>query len=235
MATYTAAQTKGSGSLGEELTGAKTFTITNYTGSTGTYPVGYLTLEGNPTANQNLAPLTPRVGGLKPGITIPLSNSPISCDINQTATIQALGGLQGSGSILSFTATGWNGVNGSGTGKITEAIVVETGSNYISGDTITIPRGTPGIQGLGFTNADKPAIMDVFPDKLDGTYIGTNMTGSFGTFANGIASGSLLETNRRFSISIFGSGGTFIFTPSATIAINSYYIKGVGPFDLAIS
>ncbi len=120
MATYTAAQTKDSGSLGEVLTGAKTFTITNYTSSTGTYPVGYLTLEGNATANKNLS-----------------------------------------------------------------------------------------------SNA--------------------NMTGSFGTYVNGIESGSLNQTNRRFSISIFGSGGSFVFTPSATIAANSYYIKGVGPFDLTIS
>ena len=120
MATYTAAVTKGSGELGEELTGTKTFTITNYTSSVGTFPVGYLTLEGNATANQNLS-----------------------------------------------------------------------------------------------ANA--------------------NMTGSFSNFTNGVEAESLNQTNRRFSISIFGSGGSFQFTPSSTIAANSYYIKGVGPFDLTIT
>ncbi len=120
MATYTATQTQNSGSLGEVLTGTKTFTITNYKSSTNTYPVGYLTLEGNSTSNQNLS-----------------------------------------------------------------------------------------------SDAD--------------------MAGSFGAYVNGVEPKSLLQTNRRFSISIYGSGGSFTFTPSATIAANSYYIKGVGVFDLTIT
>ena len=58
MASYTAAQTRNSGSLGEQLNGAKTFIITNTADSNGQYPVGYLTLEGNSTANQNLSSTT---------------------------------------------------------------------------------------------------------------------------------------------------------------------------------
>ena len=54
MATYLAAQTRNSGSLGEQLNGVKTFIITNNLDSNGQYPVGYLTLEGNSTANKNL-------------------------------------------------------------------------------------------------------------------------------------------------------------------------------------
>tara|TARA_R110002153_G_scaffold2300_1_gene11278 strand:+ start:2574 stop:3257 length:684 start_codon:yes stop_codon:yes gene_type:complete len=227
MATYTAAQTKGSGSLGEVLTGAKTLTITNHTGSTGTYPIGYLTLEGNPIANKNLSTLNPQVGTLIPGGILPFSSPNITTTVpalNSTFLFDVVGDTQGSGSVISLTSV--NGV-------IKEGIVVETGSNFISGDVITISQND--IQAAGFTNANRSAILDIFPDKIDGNYIGTNMTGSFGTYANGIESGSLNQTNRRFSISIYGSGGSFIFTPSATIAVNSYYIKGVGSFDLTIS
>jgi len=54
MATYMSSSMHGSGSLGEALSGAKTFTILNVTASNDQFPVGYLTLEGNATANQNL-------------------------------------------------------------------------------------------------------------------------------------------------------------------------------------
>ena len=58
MATYTAAQIHNSGTLGEELSGAKTFTVLNVTASNNNFPIGYLTLEGNSTANQNLLSTT---------------------------------------------------------------------------------------------------------------------------------------------------------------------------------
>lgn len=58
MATYTAAQMHNSGTLGEELSGAKTFTVLNVTASNNNFPIGYLTLEGNATANQNLTSTT---------------------------------------------------------------------------------------------------------------------------------------------------------------------------------
>ena len=58
MATYMSSSIHGSGSLGEALSGAKTFTILNVTASDSNFPVGYLTLEGNSTANQNLSSTT---------------------------------------------------------------------------------------------------------------------------------------------------------------------------------
>lgn len=58
MASYTSSETRNSGSLGEQLNGTKTFIITNTKGSNGQYPIGYLTLEGNSTANQNLSSTT---------------------------------------------------------------------------------------------------------------------------------------------------------------------------------
>ncbi len=120
MATYTAAQTQNSGSLGEAIEGEKIFTITNSKNSTGTYSVGYFTLDGNSTSNQNLS-----------------SNAP--------------------------------------------------------------------------------------------------MAGVFSDFTGGVNHNSLIQTNTRFSISIYGSGGSFKFTPSTPIPANSYYVKGVGEFDTEIS
>ena len=58
MATYTSAEMHNSGTLGEELSGAKTFTLLNVTASNNNFPIGYLTLEGNSTANQNLTSTT---------------------------------------------------------------------------------------------------------------------------------------------------------------------------------
>ena len=74
MATYTAAEMNGSGSVGEELTGVKQFNIVNPLNSLNNYQVGYLTLEGNSTANNNLSSttfLTGSFGLYAGGINIP--------------------------------------------------------------------------------------------------------------------------------------------------------------------
>ena len=129
MATYTSAQMRNSGSLGEALSGAKTFTITNVTNSLGQRPVGYLTLEGNATANQNI------------------------------------------------TSTSF-------------------------------------------------------------------LTGSFGTFSGAVDQESLVTSSTHWSISVGRSGsydnpsqslGSFTFTPTNPVAVNSYYIKATGNFSLTIS
>ena len=122
MATYTAAQMHNSGTLGEELSGAKTFTVLNVTASNNNFPIGYLTLEGNATANQNL------------------------------------------------TST-------------------------------------------------------------------TLLTGSFGTFNGNVTQSLIVSSSTHWSIPIgMGNGsGSFQFTPTQTIAANSYYIKSTGNFSLVIS
>ena len=122
MATYTAAQMHNSGTLGEELSGAKTFTVLNVTASNNNFPIGYLTLEGNSTANQNL------------------------------------------------TST-------------------------------------------------------------------TRLTGSFASFTGNVNVDSLVTSSTHWAISIGrGNGsGSFQFTPTQTIAANSYYIKSTGNFSLVIS
>ena len=120
MASYTSAETRNSGSLGEQLNGLKTFIITNFTASNSQYPVGYLTLEGNSTANQNL---------------------------------------------------------------------------------------------------------------LSTTFL----TGSFSSSSGGIDQDSLVTSSTHWSISISGDSGQFQFNPTDPIAVNSYYIKGTGLFDLEIT
>jgi hypothetical protein len=55
MATYSSSSMYGGGTPGEALSGAKTFTISQFTGSNGGFLIGYLTLEGNSTANRNLS------------------------------------------------------------------------------------------------------------------------------------------------------------------------------------
>ena len=119
MATYLAAQTRGSGSLGESINGTRKFVITNSKNSQGRYPVGYLTLEGNSNINQNL-----------------------DADIS--------------------------------------------------------------------------------------------LTGSINILTGGISEDSIVMSDTKWSISIFGAAGSFDFTPTTPIPQGSYYIKGVGPFDLAI-
>ena len=62
MATYTSTEMHNSGALGEELSGATTFTLLNVTASNNQFPIGYLVLEGNSTANQNLLSTTQLTG-----------------------------------------------------------------------------------------------------------------------------------------------------------------------------
>ena len=249
MATYTQIQLN-SGSLGEVLTGGTEYTFALTTPAFTSQSVyggnAYFSMDSSTFTNAGLqgSSTNQKIGSLNVGQRIPLSNSPISCDINQTATIFVNGLTRGSGAQLSFTSTGWNGVNGSGTGKITEAFVVNTsGSNYISGDDLNVPRGTPGIQGLGFTNADKAAIMDIFPDKITGTYISSNLDGTFGNFDRAISQSNFVSSSTEIAFNmtqvpkaIDGNQlGAFGFTPTATIPVNSYLIKSTGHFTMRIT
>ena len=243
MGTFSSGSMHGSGTPGQELTGGTTYTF-ELQNRDGQYPLRgaqYLIIDGNGLATQQAGgEPTSYVGSLKPGQTIPLTNSPISCDINQTATIYVAGDLQGDRAVLSFTSTGWDGINGSGTGKITEAVVTSiTGSNFISGDGITVSQGTPGVQGLGFTNADKPAIMDLFPDYIAYIYpSNTTIAGVFGGFLNSITSNSLTTSPIGWGIEMPDSGsigGAFEFTPTTTIPQDSYAIRSTGHFELTIA
>ena len=63
----------------------------------------------------------------------------------------------------------------------------------------------------------------------------TSCAGIFGGFLNEVDEGSLIENDFGFSISVFGSGGAFTFTPTTTIPANSYYLKTTGIVGLQLS
>ena len=63
----------------------------------------------------------------------------------------------------------------------------------------------------------------------------TSCVGVFGGYLNSIDSGSLVENQFGFSISVFGSGGQFTFTPTTTIPANSYYLKTTGRVGLQLT
>ena len=63
----------------------------------------------------------------------------------------------------------------------------------------------------------------------------TPIAGAFGGFLQDIDEGSLQENTYGFSVSLFGKGGSFTFTPTSTIPANTYYLKTTGRVGLVIS
>ena len=63
----------------------------------------------------------------------------------------------------------------------------------------------------------------------------TSCLGTFGGFSLSVDEGSLIENLYGFSISVFGDGGRFGFTPTTTIPASSYYLKTTGRIGLEIS
>ena len=107
MATYTSLQMRNSGSKGEALSGAKTFTITNAKASNDQYPVGYLTLEGNATANQNLQ----TSAALKGTFASFTGNMNIDSLVTSSTHFSVSVGKNGSGGSFQYTPTSAVGAN----------------------------------------------------------------------------------------------------------------------------
>jgi len=63
----------------------------------------------------------------------------------------------------------------------------------------------------------------------------TSCAGTFGGFLNEVDEGSLIKNDFGFSISVFGSGGAFTFTPTTSLRKGSYYLKTTGIVGLQIS
>jgi len=63
----------------------------------------------------------------------------------------------------------------------------------------------------------------------------TSCAGTFGGFLNEVEEDSLIKNDFGFSISVFGGGGAFQFTPTTTIPANSYYLKTTGIVGLQLS
>ena len=170
------------------------------------------------------------MGALKGGL-IPLSNvvdQITGVGANSTFTFDVDGDLQGSGAQIDLTATA---------GTITRAKVVRGGQNFTSGDGITISQ--TDLQAAGFTNADASQQLDLFPDHIEGNYISSDFTGTFANFTTDVSQSNFVSSSDGFSFGIkqaVGSGaGTFDFTPTTTIPVNSYLIKSTGHITLNIS
>ena len=248
MATYNQLQMAEGGVLGEALTAGTTYTFTFTTPTFTSQSVyggdAYFILNSSVGGNPLLSPIT-AAGPLNTSY-IPLSNGTISCDANRSATINVTSNFNRGSAVLEFTSVGWDETLGSLTGKITHARVIDGGLNFRTGDEIEVPRGTPGIQGLGFTNADKPAELDVFTNYIaDGYAIDADFNGEYNNptgdvrmeqFASSSNSdGSIFNVGFNLKQSVGSGNGDFRFTPNVDIAANSYTIQSTGHYTLTIA
>ena len=235
MANYTVTQMTA-GVLGEVLTGgtAYTFTIATpaYTSQSVYFGAATLTTDSSTITNTNLqgSSTNAKVGALKGGL-IPLSNvvdQITGVGANSTFTFDVDGDQQGSNAQIELTATA---------GTITRANVTKGGQNFISGDGITISQND--IQAAGFSNADASQQIDLFPNHIEGNYISSNFAGTYANFTTDVSQSNFVSSSDGFSFGIkqsIGNGaGTFDFTPTTTIPVNSYLIKSTGHITLNIS
>ena len=235
MANYTVTQMTA-GVLGEVLTGgtAYTFTIATpaYTSQSVYFGTATLTTDSSTITNTNLqgSSTNAKVGALKGGL-IPLSNvvdQITGVGANSTFTFDVDGDQQGSSAQIELTATA---------GTITRANVTRGGQNFTSGDGITISQND--IQAAGFSNADASQQLDLFPDHIEGNYISSNFAGTYANFTTDVSQSNFVSSSCGFSFGIkqsIGNGaGTFDFTPTTTIPVNSYLIKSTGHITLNIS
>ena len=235
MANYTVTQMTA-GVLGEVLTGgtAYTFTIATpaYTSQSVYFGAATLTTDSSTITNTNLqgSSTNAKVGALKGGL-IPLSNvvdQITGVGANSTFTFDVDGDQQGSSAQIELTATA---------GTITRANVTRGGQNFTSGDGITISQND--IQAAGFSNADASQQIDLFPNHIEGNYISSNFAGTYANFTTDVSQSNFVSSSDGFSFGIkqsIGNGaGTFDFTPTTTIPVNSYLIKSTGHITLNIS
>ena len=235
MAAYTVTQMTA-GVLGEVLTGgtAYTFTIATpaYTSQSVYFGSATFMTDSSTVTNTNLqgSSTNSKVGALKGGL-IPLSNtvgSITGIGANSTFTFDVDGDLQGSSAQIDLTSTA---------GTITRADVVRGGQNFTSGDGITISQND--LQAAGFSNADASQQLDLFPDHIEGNYISSDFSGTFANFTTDVSQSNFISSSDGFSFGIkqaVGNGaGTFNFTPTTTIPVNSYLIKSTGHITLNIT
>ena len=125
--------------------------------------------------------------------------------------------------------------NGSGTGVLTKVVVVDGGNNYAVGDTITIARGTPGVQGLGFTNADNPLII-----TLSEVNLSTSPTNAIGTYTDFVNTPLIGFITSSYISSIVCTKSTptavsYKFSPTVTIAAGSSMLRSTGNIGLQLN
>jgi len=230
------------GALGEALDAGQTYTFALQTFA---YPsqsvyanTAYFMVDSSTATNENLkrSSINPIVGSLYANQFIPLSNPtpPITTTVIDTFIFDVSGDLQGSRATLAVTSSG-----SIGNGVLTDFRVVATGSDFISGDVLTISQND--LQAAGFANANKGAIFDLFPDRIDGASVSSNFAGTFLDFTNDISQSNFVSSSDGFSFNITQVPsipqplGEFKFIPANDIPANSYLIKASGHFVLTIT
>ena len=139
-----------------------------------------------------------KVGSLWPNERLPFSSPNVTTTVNDTFTFDVDGGIRGSGATITLTSTA---------GVITEGFVTsQTGSNFISGDSITISQND--LQAAGFANANRSAIMDLFPDRIDGEYISSDFSGAFANFTTDVSQSNFVSSSRGFAFNIAQAVGS---------------------------
>ena len=233
MANYTAAQ-MNAGVLGEVLTAGTDYTFTFATPAYASQSVYFnnaqFVVDSSTNTNVGLqgSSTNLEVGAWKNGL-IPLSNvvdQITGAGLNATFTFDVDGDLQGSGAQISLTATAG-----------TRANVTIGGQNFTSGDGITISQND--LQAAGFTNADASQQLDLFPNHIEGDFISSDLAGTFSTFTTDVSQSNFVSSSTQIAFNIrqdTGNGaGTFNYTPTTTIPVNSYYLKSTGHFTLGIT
>ena len=197
-------------------------------------------MDGSSVGGNPSLTATSAIGPLNLG-SIPI-NQNFTTTVNNTFNFNVSGGTRGSNAIIAITTVG---------GVMERANVTRGGSNFINGDTITILQAD--LIAGGFTAANQAAIFNITTNVIDGWYTASDFTGTYGT-----TTGDLTTTNFIFNYRNSGSNlevltsvgfklkqtldtplagstvGSFQFTPTATLPVNSYTLQCTGNMQLTI-
>jgi|TARA_R110001592_G_scaffold280361_1_gene547750 hypothetical protein len=239
MANYSSAE-MNVGVLGEALTANTNyqfiFTTPPYPGRAIANNQAYFVMDSSTTANLSLqgSSTNRKIGSLWANYRLPFSSPNVTTTVNDTFTFDVVGNTRGSGATITLTSTA---------GVITEGFVTsQTGGDYIDNDSITISQND--LQAAGFANANRSAIMDLFPDEIDGIYQSSDLSGVFGPFAGDVLKQNFVglgtSENLKYKIAfnmlqgLEQGSGQFQYNPTINIPASSYLLKSTGHFDLQI-
>ena len=212
MASYTAQQLKGAGTAIEKISAAKTFDLTNPSNEDAYFTVeqvmpesGYFTAPGVLVVNSELTLI---------GFFTTTVDQSVDVTINSTQTSG-----DGDGAVIRLTSSG---------GVFTSGEVINGGTGFVVGEVITISQAD--LITLGFANANNPANLRVLFGDLEAT----NARGVYSAFTN-ISASTLITSSYISSVVVPSGVSSYIFDPSAGIAISSSMLRATGGITLVIS
>ena len=247
---FTAAEIRGTGSLGPTLTGDVIITATNTANSNGQFPASYLTFESNATANQNLTTsgnlgeiffFSPNTGNFsqdfpftpygKSGISIPFRTQPGGSAIQEGALIAVA---------LPTTLDDAHKNTNLLVGVMSGVQVIDTsGGVGHAGDTVVADVAS----GLICVNAGGQDITNEIPSDtaLSLQYDSNSILSSISINFTGdlpIAIGTRFELTAVADSTLVGTGfrvinpGAFERAPNGFTFTDPYYIKSTGNISI---